>query len=126
MGAGIAKQCKDRFPEFPKALGARMGLGGSTNVYEMGVWKRLTGHLWWHLISFPTKVNWKERADLELICDSAEALREIVLSYMRDAGMRFYLPRPGCGLGGLSWEREVKPKIEEILGDLDNLYIVEY
>lgn len=30
------------------------------------------------------------------------------------AGLPFYMPKIGCGLGGLSWENEVEPIVREI------------
>lgn len=65
------------------------------------------------LLSFPTKYNWWENSDLELIKQSAEQLA-IIANNFRDKW--YVLPRPGCGNGKLKWE-DVKPVIENILPD---------
>ena len=66
------------------------------------------------IISFPTKTDWKNKSDLNLIKKSAENLVKIT-------GSRFWtkvaLPAPGVGKGGLSWEKEVYPILKPILDD---------
>lgn len=101
MGRGCAKEAADRWPQLPFKLGRKIHANGN-HVY-------LFSEL--DLITFPVKHNWWERADLELIKQSAQELNN--LSGVIGAAP-VYLPRPGCGNGGLRWE-EVKPVIEPIL-----------
>jgi len=65
----------------------------------------------YRLFTFPTKRRWHEKADLELIARSASQLIALTRGEFREV----YLPRPGCGNGGLAWTA-VKP-ILEVLPD---------
>jgi hypothetical protein len=103
MGKGIAKEAKDRFPDLPKIL-ANMIINDGNNVHYIGKYG---------LFSFPTKHNWWEKSDIDLIIKSAKQL--ITWSDFNYIG----LPRPGCGNGGLQWSY-VKPILDEIL---DNRYL---
>lgn len=103
MGRGIAAQAKKRFAQLPFLLGDKIQrVGNGVHVF---------GAL--HLIMFPVKWNWNERADLALIQVSAQQL----VDYCDQCKVNeVYLPRPGCGNGGLRWS-VVKPFLEPILDD---------
>lgn len=65
------------------------------------------------ICSFPTKHNWYNASDIQLIIYSAH----FVVQMANDAGWRkLILPRPGCSAGGLQW-CDVKKQIEDILDD---------
>lgn len=96
MGRGIAQQARDRFrvENFDLAVGDGIKLNGNTvfliDQYD-GDW----------YASFPVKHSWWERADIDLIIQSAKDL-----VFLCD-NLRFehiLLPRPGCGNGGLPWD----------------------
>lgn len=109
MGRGCAWEAKQRIPTVAKVLGSMIQEHGN-HVHHLGTF----------LMSFPVKHSWWERADLELIKQSAIELRSEAITYK---DWSFYLPRPGCGNGKLSWEGEVKPLLESL--DLpDNIVIV--
>lgn len=117
MGAGIAKQAKLIFPYLPRELGKYIAQGGN-QVYNLGHWKIRRDI--WNLCSFPTKHHWKDRSDLELIKTSCLQIIELV---NRCGFKKIYIPRPGCGAGGLLWKEEVEP----ILSSLDDrFYIVGF
>lgn len=101
MGRGVALQCKQRFPMFPKILGDAIVKNG--NVVNMFVNYRL--------ITLPVKHNWWEKADLELIEKSIKALTKV-----RPIEGNIYLTRPGCHNGRLKWD-EVKQILEKYLDD---------
>lgn len=104
MGAGLAKQAKERFPRLPEELGYRVSrIGNLVMRFERE-----------HLYSFPTKNHWKDRSDLQLIGNSAWQLQ---LSMNRWQLPVIYLPRVGCGLGQLCWETEVKPVLKPYFDD---------
>lgn len=105
MGAGIAKQARDRYPGIDHLLGHMLEHGN--NVYVLNEEEPA-------LVSFPVKVFWWDPASLDLIERSARQLVEIVDSTWPD--QMVYLPRPGCGNGGLRWAA-VKPVLEPILDD---------
>lgn len=98
MGRGCAFEAKKKFPELAKELGWRIKEGGNTPY-------RFTK---WGLITFPVKHNWWEKADLELIKQSAEILN---IDATNHPDMQIVMPRPGCGNGQLKWE-DVKPLLE--------------
>lgn len=90
MGAGVALQAKQRFPDLPKKL---------------GVWVRKYGNRPFicpeeKLITFPTKHSWRDDSDLDLIVDSARKIVQITDKYSLD---KVFMTRPGCGNGGLNW-----------------------
>jgi O-acetyl-ADP-ribose deacetylase (regulator of RNase III) len=107
MGAGVAKQARDRYPGIDKRLGDLVKLFGNTPHYlpDIGV------------MSFPTKHNWRDESDPALIAASAKAA---VLLANAHGLKRIVLTRPGCGLGRLDW-REVR---ELLLPILDDRFIV--
>lgn len=115
-GRGVAEQAAKRYPMFKSVLANAIERNGNVVQRVMGT-----------LISFPvkpqlgicnqTKSNvvkhmrsqyepyawvpgWAMMADLNLIEWSL-----VQLNYMHIAGMfnQIYLPKPGCGAGGLSW-----------------------
>lgn len=112
MGRGIAKTANDRFrlslqlAEYLRKYGNRaFYLGPRTDVR--------TGRTF-AIITFPTKQDWKDDSDLELIRTSAEQVVRICDKF----GIRTcYLTCPGCANGHLDWESQVKPVIEPILDD---------
>ena len=57
--------------------------------------------------------GWMSKADLDLISLSAVQLLSLTDSCSWD---RVALPRPGCGAGGLEWDR-VRPLLANILDD---------
>ena len=111
MGRGIASQAKERFPALPAYLGDNL-LRLGNHVYWLGKWGK------WFLISFPTKHNWWEKSDPELIKKSIKELQEILI----DPRYQIFLPKPGCSNGGLDW-KNVKPLVECLS---DQYTIVDY
>jgi hypothetical protein len=113
MGAGIAKQFANHFPQLPMDWGRRtVALRrdyGQPNKPFVLYTPTTTGP---HLISFPTKYDWRERADMVLIVDSFQVIRVVVDALTISSVL---LPRPGCGMGGLSWwnvMKELKPFVD--------------
>ena len=104
MGAGIALQAANKYPTLQTDLGVLVREFGNLPFYLQDL----------NLMSFPTKEHWRDPSPLWLIERSAL----IMLEHMEEFEIEhIYLPRPGCSLGGLSWEGEVKPLIEPILPD---------
>jgi hypothetical protein len=106
MGHGIALQAKNRMSKLPKLLGFHINTYGNWVLYFKE----------YNLFTFPVKHNWWEKADLQLIRQSAEQL----LDHVNEKGFKkVWMVRPGCGNGRLKWEN-VKPVIEF----LDDRFIV--
>jgi len=103
MGAGIALQAKERYPQLPSLLGSYVKRSGNM-VYYLEEF---------NIASFPTKDNWKDKSDIHLIVGSCVQLSAMLENLDKYA----ILPRPGCGNGGLDWKKEVKPYISGILSD---------
>jgi hypothetical protein len=69
-----------------------------------------------NLISFPTKNDWRDQADLALIERSARELVRLINDLGLGPDARVVLPKPGCTNGGLLWE-DVRAMLAPILSD---------
>lgn len=101
MGAGIALQAKERFPDLPFTLG-RLILDRGNAVYRLPQYR---------LYTFPVKTDWWKKADMRLIVRSCNQLAKLA-----PKDKLTFMVRPGCGVGRLAW-RNVKCKIEHLLDD---------
>lgn len=111
MGGGVALEAVTRYPEMAEELGYLLQLQGN-HVYLLQEAKPV-GLAPFAIFSFPTKTHPYMKSDPLLIVRSAREL----ISLCDDYGYEdIYIPRPGCGLGGLDWE-DVKPLLSEILDD---------
>ncbi len=107
MGKGIAMEARERYPDLPKLLGRKLEKHGN-HVFHFPDKT---------LFTFPTKNHWRDDAVPDLIVQSALELRHFV-DYTDSIYLhKIFLPRPGCGNGGLDWEKQVKPLIKDILDD---------
>lgn len=116
MGKGITKEAKEKYPNLPFELGQKL-LQFGNHVFCFSKYK---------IITFPVKTNWWENADLKLIELSCCELRLLIcFGYENDKDFeetdKFFLVRPGCGNGGLEWNK-VKPLIEPYF--LDDRFII--
>lgn len=107
MGAGIAKQVRDRWPGCDVRLGClvkqgklRADLGGY--VYNLIAPPGKKGGI------FQTKINWKNPSTPQLIKDSTEKL---VSWCEQHPGANVHLNMPGTGYGKLT-QAEVKPILQ--------------
>jgi hypothetical protein len=118
MGAGIAKQAANRFPDLPAVYGPRCKKYGE----DTAVWPFVPGKL----ILFPTKplnpdqpwLSWKSDSDYSLIERSAKQLVKLV-DILRQRGKFLpvvMLPMVGCGNGNLEPRRVVR-LLEKYLDD---------
>ena len=118
MGRGIALQFKDRFPDnfkaYAEACKRNEVTPGRMFVYDSG---KMTNPR--YIINFPTKRHWRGKSRMEDIDAGLDALgREI-----RERNIRsIAIPPLGTNLGGLPWA-EVRPRIEEALGKLEDLEV---
>ena len=116
MGRGIAKEVKDRFPEFPYDFGRRFSpeFMGYQSMTPTGVVGRYDGQLMGY---FMVKTHWRDEARLDVIDDSVIDLSETAPHYDR-----IDLNFPGIGNGKLKRE-DVLPIIEQLP---DNVHVWEY
>ena len=111
MGAGIAKDAKNKCISLAPFLGQMVKWYGNKPIY-------VPTH---NIISFPTKYNWKDNSDIKLIKQSAQIIKEMIKFYGLSGVIS---PWPGCSNGGLTVE-EVQPILENIW-DSDKFWIVDY
>ena len=119
MGRGIALQFKSAFPEnfkaYAEACKRQEVQPGQMFVYESGT---LTNPRF--IINFPTKRHWRAKSRMEDIEAGLDALaEEIKARNIRSIAV----PPLGSSLGGLNWF-DVRPRIENTLGELDDLTVL--
>jgi hypothetical protein len=105
MGRGVAKQAVLRFPSLAEWYGRLLSETGHTTT---------TFYPDTPLILFPVKYDWRLKADLQLIEQSAIELRRLT----KKNHLRVALPLVGCGFGELT-EVEVMPVLNRDLDDAD-------
>lgn len=110
MGKGVALQAKQRWPKLPTDLGKILKREGN-RIAHFG-YQSENGFE--RVVTFPTKENWPEDSTLALIEKNTVALANYCAGIGND--LSFYLPRLGCGEGGLQWEA-VKPVLAKLLDD---------
>ena len=106
MGRGIAKSVNDRYGVSLK-LAEHIKKHGNTPC-DLGIYNG------YHILSFPTKNDWRDNSDIELIKQSAKHIVKIANDLCLE---RIYITKPGCANGHLDWENEVKPALIEIFDD---------
>lgn len=106
MGAGCAREAANFYPEAPHTLGALIQVHGN-HVYLIGP----------KLVAFPTKEDVRDRSTAGRVWQSAVELVALTNLY---GWRKVALPRPGCGLGGLSWD-DVRPML---VSSLDERFIL--
>ena len=111
MGAGFAKQVRDRLPGFDKRAGER--------VQQMGTpYGVLSVSRKWGI--FQVKHHFKDQADPVLILMSAKQLARTASVDLPD--WTFHLNYPGIGFGGLE-----KSQVKNLVSCLpDNVHIWEF
>ncbi len=121
MGKGIALQFKKAFPENFRAYEAACRhkeiSPGRMFVFE-------TGEIFnpRYIVNFPTKRHWRGRSRYEDIIAGTKALVE----ELRNRNIQsIAIPPPGCGLGGLNWNR-VRAIIEEEFYTLPDVQVILY
>lgn len=106
MGAGVAKAFRDEYKGIDEEYGRMLSRG--IDFVEIIFSDNRSD-----ILSFPTKNDWRDKSDINLIIKSTKELVDLVNLYDYSEVL---LPRPGCSNGGLDWE-EVKKEIEPLLDD---------
>ena len=122
MGKGIALMFKEAFPENYRAYAAACKRN-AVEVGHMFVTERrdwIGGPRW--IVNFPTKEHWRNPSRMEWVQEGLQDLKRFILEHhIRSIA----LPALGSGNGGLNW-REVRPLIEDALGDLADVSVIVY
>lgn len=108
MDYGVAKQATLLHKELPSIAGSLLSSGMNQGC-------RIATLDGIHYYMFPVKQNYKDEADVNIILSSAEYLCRWINKYSDKIG-NIYLPAPGCGYGGLSYEI-VQPILELTLNE---------
>ena len=111
MGKGLAKDCKNRYPEVYEAYARDC----FAHVHRIGNCNEYTARDGRKIICFPTKTHWKKPSKYEYIHRGLKDLYNILLD--TDPKLIIGVPPLGCGLGGLDY-KVVK---DMIVKELDSL-----
>jgi len=130
MGKGCAGEAKARWPGIQMTAGALVRSQGNnvfllTDVEEGEIflpaqkgWPKL--QVPYHILTFPTKHHWKDPSDPALINKSCQQLVRFVEEMKLNSVV---LPRPGCGLGKLSWG-DIRPICDKWFDD--RFYVISF
>lgn len=123
MGAGQALQAKKLYPDLPKFFGQLITERGNQIYFnpKHGVF------------NFPTKEYWRDLSTVEIVDRSCKQLYDWMTEeshfYIADKREKrdppnVFLVPPGCGLGGLDYQSQVRPVLVKYFEHLP-LYIVD-
>jgi len=112
MGAGVAKAFRDRIVGVDIAAGVAVKANGNICQPVLTLSNIDFGTV--TIVAFPTKHHWRNDSSIDLIKRSAEQLVELA---DKNDWKKILLPPPGCGMGNLSFEKDVRPVLEKILDD---------
>ena len=122
MGRGVALQFKRAFPENFKAYAERCERK-EMRPGEVFVFETTNLGSPRYIINFPTKRHWRGKSRLE---DIESGLKSLVRA-IEERGIRSVaVPPLGGGLGGLDWNREIRPLLAEHLAALPNVDVAVF
>jgi len=110
MGKGIAYDFKRIYPEMFEEY-QKLYKNKELEIGKLDLYK--TPHKW--ILNFPTKEHWRGKSKIEYLEDG---LRKFTDTYDKKGIDSISFPMLGCGYGGLDWEEEVQPLMEEYLRPL--------
>jgi O-acetyl-ADP-ribose deacetylase (regulator of RNase III) len=121
MGKGIALMFKEQFPENNKAYVAHCKAGafepGTLFVTERS---DMLGPRW--IVNFATKKHWRHPSKMAWIESGLAELRQ----FIQDNDVRsIAVPPLGAGNGKLDWS-DVRPRIEQALGEIEGVRVVVF
>jgi hypothetical protein len=118
MGRGCAWEASQRWPHLSGVFGSALREYGNSVIMLSALYN--INNRWeedFELVTFPVKHQWYQKADINLIEQSAIQLMDMLDNeYPNDEGHVILIPRPGCGNGKLEWS-DVKKVLEPILDD---------
>lgn len=121
MGAGIAKQFKEKFPEmFDKYKKACQQ--GEVKLGKMHVVPVEAEGGKKYVVNFPTLEHWTDKSKLS---DIEAGLEDLVRVVKEKEIKSIAIPPLGCGVGGLQWE-DVRKLTEEAFAGLADVTVHLY
>lgn len=114
MGAGVALECKIRFP----CVFEQYSRDCSNGCIQPGTLHLYTTSTDEKILCFPTKKHWKDPSELSYISNGLESLGRSITEW----GVKsIALPRLGCSHGGLSWD-DVEPLMTQAANESDGVH----
>lgn len=111
MGKGLALQFKQRWPTMFKCYKLACDMG----VLEIGDLYAYKGEQGPVILCFPTKKHWRDPSKVEYI---EAGLRYFTETYPLSRLGSIAFPMLGCGEGGLDFDSQVRPLMEQYLNDV--------
>jgi O-acetyl-ADP-ribose deacetylase (regulator of RNase III) len=117
MGAGLAKQFKEKFPDMFEEY---WRLCSTDSIHLGEVWftwaRKNEASL--KVCLFPTKNHWQDKSCVQWIEAGLDDFKKLPGFIPEDTICSF--PKLGCGLGGLDWKSQVQPLMHKYLDVLSN------
>lgn len=110
MGKGLALEFKKRYPDMFKEYEI-MCKNGQFKIGDLWLYKE--SDKW--ILNFPTKQHWREKSTIEIV---RAGLQKFIETYESEGIRSIAFPKLGSGLGGLDWEKQVRPLMEQYLHPL--------
>lgn len=105
MGVGTALAFRDKYPKCYKSYKKACNNADLT-IGKIQALKMEDGHI---IVNLPTKKHWKNPSRVEYI----EASFKKLAQYCSARGVKkIAMPKVGCGLGGLNWEKDIYPLLD--------------
>lgn len=122
MGAGVALEFKNRFPDMYKAY-VEVCKNNEISPSKPFIWEEIDLFSNCTIINLPTKIHWKNPSEYEYIEANLLWLKDFLSN--KNIEDTVTLPALGCGHGGLNWNI-VKGKINFYLNDIKaNILVFE-
>jgi O-acetyl-ADP-ribose deacetylase (regulator of RNase III) len=124
MGSGVARAIRDKWPVvfrryhefvrgFKETEGETKGMLGIAQTLNVG--NEFVADINTLFVSNMFTQD-KYGADGKVYADPAaiETALDATMAFCRGADLPLYMPKVGCGLGGLNWESDVQPIVERL------------
>jgi len=134
MGAGVAKQFKQHFPQMYESY-RKACQQGQVYVRVKGSKVRIKPHVWIHpsrkfvILNLPTKTHWKDPSKYEYIIAGLLWLRKNYFKLSKALGRpikTIAMPWLGCGLGRLDKQKVLEIIVKTLYDLPSNVIICEY
>lgn len=118
MGKGLALAFKNKYPAHFENY-KRACQNGEMTTEEVLAYQEINGPM---IICLATKDDWRDSSKIEYVSAGLDNL----VKQIETLGIRSVaIPKLGCGLGGLDWNK-VRPLIVEKMSSLDGLNVEIY
>lgn len=110
MGSGVAKAIKDQFPAVYKHY---LSMGKGSQLLGKVSFIPISNNLW--IANCYTQIYYgRETHRRYADPDAIKSCLESVYAHASSIDFDVKMPQIGCGLGGLSWDKEIKPIVIEL------------